>query len=71
MLLVWAPDPSSINVSNIKEKISYIWEAIDEFAIEVGKFQECLHIYIIVYNRLVTNSSDLNEVHYYLVLINY
>ena len=49
MLLVWTSNLSSIAFSDIEEKTSYVWKAMDKPTIKVSKSQECLYISAILW----------------------
>ena len=47
----------------ILKRKSYVLKAIDKPTIEIGKFQEYLHIYMILWSKLITYFSYFNRVH--------
>jgi len=60
--------PGYVRLCKVKEKMGYCREVIDELVVEVGKPQECLHVYPIFQNRPFSDSRDLDRVHSYFVL---
>jgi len=48
LLLFRVLNLNTVVISNVKERIGYIWEATDKPLIKIGKFKKYLHIYLVL-----------------------